>query len=139
MTDWTMQSTERDLNRMLGDYLSKKSTCAKDLARRIGCDPRTAEGFRAGRHWPQAKHWIGLVTAFGADLTEAVFHPEKAAQRLEREIRDLEQQLAERRAAHERIAGEVATDRRRARPRRPQAVAPVQNRPAEDLKRRRAP
>lgn len=105
MTDWTMQSTERDLNRMLGDYLSKKSTCAKDLARRIGCDPRTAEGFRAGRHWPQAKHWLGLVTAFGADLTEAVFHPEKATERLEREIRELEQQLAERRAAHQRVAG----------------------------------
>ncbi len=139
MTDWTMQSTERDLNRMLGDYLSKKSTCAKDLARRIGCDPRTAEGFRAGRHWPQAKHWLGLVTAFGADLTEAVFHPEKAAERLEREIRDLEQQLAERRAAHERIAGEAVHDRRRPRARRAQAVAPVQDRTAASLKRHRAP
>lgn len=139
MTDWTMQSTERDLNRMLGDYLSKKSTCAKDLARRIGCDPRTAEGFRAGRHWPQAKHWLGLVTAFGADLTEAVFHPEKAAERLEREIRELEQQLAERRAAHERIAGEAVHDRRRFRARRPQAVAPVPDRTAASLKRHRAP
>jgi hypothetical protein len=99
MTDWSMQSTERDLNQMLGDFLSRRSVSAKDLARRVGCDPRTAEGFRAGRHWPQAKHWLGLVAAFGTDITEAVFHPDRAAARLQEEIAALEAKLAEQRAA----------------------------------------
>lgn len=98
MTDWTMQSTERDLSKMLGAYLRQRSPSAKHLARRIGCDPRTAEGFRAGRHWPQAKHWPGIIAAFGRDLTEAVFHPDEAAARLSEEIAQLEAELAARRA-----------------------------------------
>ena len=99
MTDWTMQSTERDLSGMLGDYLRRRSTSAKDLAKQVGCDPRTAEGFRAGRHWPQAKHWIGIVAAFGTDVTDAVFHPDRAAARLTEEVAALEQELAAKRAA----------------------------------------
>lgn len=93
-----MQSTERDLRQMLGSYLQRNSQSAKDLARKINCDPRSAEGYRAGRYWPQAKHWVGLVAAFGKDITEAVFHPEETAARLEKELAELEQQLAEKRA-----------------------------------------
>jgi transcriptional regulator with XRE-family HTH domain len=99
MTDWSMQRTERDLSQMLGDYLRARSSSAKQLARKIGCDPRTAEGFRAGRHWPQARHWPGIIAAFGRDVTDAIFHPDAARARLEEEVRALEAQLAERRAA----------------------------------------
>lgn len=99
MTDWTMQSTEYDPRKMLGEFVRSRTSSAKDLARQIGCDPRSAEGYRAGRYWPQAKHWAGLVAAFGRDVTEAVFHPEQAAARLEKEVADLERQLSERRAA----------------------------------------
>lgn len=76
---------------------------AKTLAEEIGCDLRTAENIRQG-HWPIARHWLGLLGAFGEDLTEAVFHPEKAVQRLEREVHDLERQLAEKRAAADAAA-----------------------------------
>lgn len=94
-----MHCTERDPRTLLGDFMRRRSRNAKELARQIGCDPRSAEGYRAGRYWPQAKHWPGIVAAFGADVTEAVFHPERAAARLEQEVRTLEQQLAEKRAA----------------------------------------
>ena len=67
---------------------------AKELARRINCDVRTAENIRRG-HWPVARHWLGLIAAFGRDLTECVFHPEAAAERLQREAQELERKLAE--------------------------------------------
>lgn len=92
---------------------------AKRLARQIGCDVRTAENIKRG-HWPIARHWIGLIRTFGEDITEAVFHPEKAAARLEREVLDLEQQLAEKRAALVASAGSRA----------PKAGRPVQDRAA---------
>lgn len=91
---------------------------AKELSRRIGCDVRTAENLRRG-HWPIARHWLGLLQAFGEDITEAVFHPEKAAERLERECRELERQLQARRAA-------LAAQEKQARsfaPRRPPSAA----------------
>ena len=96
MTDLTMRSTERDLRETLGVYLTRRSSSAKDLARKIGCTPRAAENFRAGRYWPQAKHWAALSLTFGRDLTDAVFHPEVAA---------LEEELAEKRAALRQTAG----------------------------------
>ena len=95
---------------------------AKELARRIDCDPRTAENMKRG-HWPIARHWLGLLATFGEDITEAVFHPEKAAERLEKEVRDLEAVLETRRAAlrdAERFASRMAEirdrDPRRSRP-----------------------
>jgi len=94
-----MQSAERDLRILLGAFLRRRAGSAKDLARIIGCDPRSAENYRAGRYWPQAKHWLGIVQAFGRDVTDAVFHPEEAAARLAMEIRDLEDHLAKKRAA----------------------------------------
>lgn len=94
---------------------------AKTLARLIRCDVRTAENIRKG-HWPNARHWLGLLAAFGHDVTEAVFHPDQAAARLEAEVRQLERQLEERRAALRDAAGPGA--------RRPGAVAPVLDRTA---------
>ncbi len=127
MTDLTMQSTEHDPRTLLGAFLRSRSASAKDLARLIGCDPRAAEGYRAGRYWPQARHWIGIVAAFRRDVTEAVFHPEAAALRLAQELRDLESALAAKRAEAEqaaRVAARLAAVR--ARP---------QDRPAGDLTR----
>lgn len=105
MTDTAMHFTERDLRTLLGNFMRSRSRSAKELARQIGCDPRSAEGYRAGRYWPQAKHWPGIIAAFGADVTEAVFHPERAAARLEQEVRTLELQLAEKRAALGNVQG----------------------------------
>lgn len=98
MSDWALQSMGSDpqlLSKRLSGFVSRLP--AKELARTIGCDVRTAENIRGG-HWPIARHWLGLVAAFGEDITEAVFHPERCAARLEREVRDLEEQLAKKRA-----------------------------------------
>lgn len=124
MTDWMMESTEHDLRGILGTFLSSRTSSAKELARRIGCEPRTAEGFRAGRYWPQAKHWASLVGTFGKDITEAVFHPEETVARLEREAADLEAQLREKRA----LAREMASNL----PRASRSFAPLQERAAVD-------
>lgn len=131
MTDWAMQNHERDPRILLGAYFRRRTLSAKDLARQIGCDARTAEAYRRGEYWPKARHWIGIVSAFGRDVTEAVFHPEAAAERLEREVKDLERQAEERRAALREIQSFA--------PRAAKAVARPDHRTAEDLKRRRAP
>ncbi|WGM47679.1 hypothetical protein KOAAANKH_02561 [Brevundimonas sp. NIBR10] len=94
---------------------------AKALARQIDCDPRTAQNILAG-HWPSARHWLNIVQAFGKDVTEAVFHPDDAAARLEQEVQALERQLAEKRA----LAAEVA----RTTPRPSRAVAASDHRPS---------
>jgi hypothetical protein len=117
MSETAMHCTEHDLRTLLGAFLRARSRSAKDLARQIGCDPRAAEGYRAGRYWPQARHWLGIVAAFGRDVTEAVFHPDAATERLAREVRELEQQLdAKRQAAADaaRTAARLAALRDRA-------------------------
>jgi len=127
MTDWAMQNTEHDLSEMLGAYLRRRTASAKEVARLAGCDPRTAEGFRAGRHWPQAKHWRKLATAFGREITDFVFHPEEWADEAEREVAELEAKLAEKRA--------LAREAKRSRPQAARSFAPLEakNRPAEGL------
>lgn len=108
-----MGSNPHLLSERLAAYLRRR-TNAKGLARQIGCDPRTAENVLAG-HWPNARHWLGIVSAFGADVTEAVFHPQDAVARLETEVERLERELADTRAR----AAEVASFS----PRRPAAPA----------------
>lgn len=81
------------LSARLGAFLRRRET-AKGLARRIRCDRRTAENIMSG-HWPGARHWLGILNAFGRDVTDAVFHPDDAASRLEEEVERLERQLAE--------------------------------------------
>ena len=105
------------LRRALGE-----ANQTKRLASAIDCTPKTAEHILSGSSWPCARHWAALVAAFGRDLTDSVFHPHEAAQRLEHEVRQLEQQLAVRRAALRDVAGAL--------PDRSQAVAPVQDRSA---------
>ena len=76
----------------------------KELARIMGSTERVAENVRRG-HWPTARHFYALVRTFGRDLTEAVFYPDAAAERLEQEVQALEAQLADRRAALRDVAG----------------------------------
>lgn len=109
-----MANNPQLLSDRLSAYLRRRTT-AKSLAREIDCDPRTAENILRG-HWPTARHWLGIVRAFGHDVTEAVFHPQCAVERLELEVQTLERQLAEKRA----MAAEVA----RTTPRLPRDVAP---------------
>jgi hypothetical protein len=118
MTDWAMQSTERELSEMLGDFLRRRTTSAKDLARLSDCDPRTAEGFRAGRHWPSARHFRMIVRAFKRDLIAAVIEPEIDATlaRLSREERDLEERLEEIRKARRSALGGLADREERREP-----------------------
>lgn len=88
-----MQNTERDPRILLGAFFERRTASAKDLARRIECDPRTADGYRRGLYWPAARHWVSIVAAFGKDVTEAVFHPDEAAARLRMELRQREDEL----------------------------------------------
>lgn len=90
----------REDPRLLSERLAAfvRPVPAKVLAERIGCDVRTAENIRRGA-WPIARHWLGLVAAFGRDVTDAVFHPDAARSRLEQEVADLEARLAQRRTA----------------------------------------
>jgi hypothetical protein len=110
-----MQSTERDLSQMLGDFLRRRTSSAKELARLIDCDPRTAEGFRAGRYWPGARHWKLIARAFGRDILAAVFEPEidETLARLRREERELEERLHEIRARRTQAAGGLDLDQER--------------------------
>lgn len=99
MTYGALQSMDDDpqvLARRLATFVAPVP--AKRLSRLVGCDVRTAENIKRG-HWPIARHWAGLIRAFGEDVTEAVFHPHKAAARLEREVRDLEAQIAAKKAS----------------------------------------
>lgn len=107
MTDLLVQSTEYDLSEMLGTFLRRRTGSAKELARLIDCDPRTAEGFRAGRYWPSARHWKLIARAFGRDAISAVFDPEidQTLARLRREERELEERLNELRARRQAAAG----------------------------------
>lgn len=107
------------LSERLSAYLRRRSPSAKGLAREIGCDPRTAENLLTGT-WPNARHWLGIVRAFGHDVTEAVFHPQDAVARLESEVERLERELADTRAR----AAEVASFA----PRLPSRVAALQDR-----------
>lgn len=107
-----MQSTEHDLSEMLGAFLRRRTSTAKDLARLIDCDPRTAEGFRAGRYWPSARHWRLIARAFGRDVLAAVFEPEidHVLARLTMEERQLEERLNEIRARRRQARGPVEVD-----------------------------
>ena len=87
MTDWTMQSSVEDpqiLSKRLGAFVRRQGS-AKEIANLIECDVRTAEQIRAGKTWPIARHWLAIWVTFGEDVLEAVFYPERALQRLQRE------------------------------------------------------
>lgn len=112
-----MRDDPQTLSRRLARFV--RDVPAKELAEIADCTERTAENIRRG-HWPIARHWLGLVRTFGRDLTEAVFHPDAAAARLEEEVAELEAKLAERRA----VLAVVEADHQKHRSR----VAEVQSR-----------
>lgn len=70
---------------------------AKKLARWFGCTEKTADAFRRGESWPNARHWRLIVQHFGRDILAAVFEPEidETLARLRREERELREKLHE--------------------------------------------
>lgn len=85
----------RILLRRLSDYVEPYP--AKKLARWIGCTEKTADAFRRGESWPNARHWRLIVQHFGRDILAAVFEPEidETLARLRREERELREKLHE--------------------------------------------
>lgn len=83
----------------------------KRLAGDINSTPKTAENILSGC-WPNSRHWAAIVRRFGAEVLEAVFAPEIDATvaKLEEEVRELERQLAERRALAHQAARRRAGD-----------------------------
>ena len=110
-----MDFSRNDPTHLLGAYLRRQfpTGAAKQTARVADCDPRTAEGYVEGRRWPNARHWARLAATFGADITDAVFHPEAAAERLQRECDVLAQELETKRAAARALTGLAQADRPR--------------------------
>lgn len=106
----TLQSTENDLRDLLGDFLRRRTNSAKDLARLIDCDPRSADGYRAGRYFPQARHLRLIVRAYGRDVLAALFDPDIDAEdaRMASEERALERQLHELRARRQAVESPLA-------------------------------
>ena len=70
---------------------------AKKLARWIGCSEKTADHFKRGTSWPNARHWRLIVQHFGRDILSAVFEPDidETLARLRREERELRERLHE--------------------------------------------
>jgi hypothetical protein len=81
----------------------------KQLARDIGCEPRTAKNI-LNNYWPSARHLRAIVRRFGQDVITAVFTPdiEPEAARLAKEVRDLEDKLAQANARLKQVAGSDA-------------------------------
>lgn len=111
MTDWTMQSTEDDPRLLLGRFVSARTSSAKDLAQRIGCDVRSAESYRAGRYWPPARLWPAIIAAFGQDVTDAVFHPAETKARLAQQIAARKAELRALERDFHALPGDGAGDR----------------------------
>lgn len=103
------------LLKRLSDYVEPYP--AKKLARWIGCTEKTAEHFRLGTSWPNARHWQLIVRHFGRDVLAAVFEPEidETLARLRREERELREKLHEIEARRIKAAGDlaIAEERRR--------------------------
>ncbi len=89
----------------LGDRLAAflRPMSLVDVQSAASCHLKTAENMKQG-HWPQARHWAALVATFGRDITDAVFHPHEAIERLEREAREYDAKAAEKRAAARNLA-----------------------------------
>lgn len=104
----------------------------KRLASDINCTAKTAENIISG-HWPSSRHMAAIVRRFGRDVVECMFAPEidDTVARLEAEVRQLEQELEEKRELARQVAG------RRARP-APRLVT-LEDRSARSVERSGAP
>lgn len=83
---------------------------AKKLSRWFGCTESTAENFKRGTGWPNARHWRLIVRHFGRDVLAAVFEPEidETLARLRREERELREKLHELEARRIKALGGLA-------------------------------
>lgn len=83
---------------------------AKKLSKWFGCTESTAENFKRGVSWPNARHWKLIVRHFGRDILAAVFEPEidETLARLRREERDLREKLHEIEARRRQALGDLA-------------------------------
>jgi hypothetical protein len=106
----------RILLRRLSDYVEPYP--AKKLARWIGCTEKTADAFRRGESWPNARHWRLIVQHFGRDILAAVFEPEidETLARLRREERELREKLHEIQARRLAATGGLAGAEERRHP-----------------------
>lgn len=103
------------LLKRLADYVQPYP--AKKLSKWFGCTEDTAEKFKGGVSWPNARHWRLIVRHFGRDILAAVFEPEidETLARLRREERELREKLHEIEARRIKAVGDlaVAEERRR--------------------------
>ena len=83
------------LLRRLADFV--RPYPAKRLAAWFGCTEKTAEHFRQGTSWPNARHWVLIVRHFGHDILDSLYGPEidTTLARLRREERQLREKLHE--------------------------------------------
>lgn len=90
-----MDENPNILLRRLADFVEPYPT--KKLARWIGCSEKTADHFKRGTSWPNARHWRLIVQHFGRDILSAVFEPDidETLARLRREERELRERLHE--------------------------------------------
>jgi hypothetical protein len=104
------------LLKRLADYVEPYP--AKKLSRWIGCTEKTAEHFRLGTSWPNARHWQLIVRHFGRDILAAVFEPEidETLARLRREERELREKLHEIEARRRKALGHLAEHEERDHP-----------------------
>ena len=100
----------------LADYL--RPYPAKKLANWFGCTVKTAENFKTGTGWPNARHWKLIVRQFGRDVLAAVFEPEidETLARLRREERELRERLHEIEARRRQALGGLAEYQERREP-----------------------
>ena len=101
----------------------------KRLASDLRCTPKAAENIMRG-HWPNSRHMAAIVRRFGRDVVEAMFAPEidDTVARLEAEVRQLEDQLEQKRALARQAAGRVARPARRSATHTRAAVEPERHR-----------
>jgi dephospho-CoA kinase len=103
-----MDDDPKILLKRFGSYVSPYP--AKKLSRWIGCTEKTADAFRRGESWPNARHWQLIVRHFGRDILAAVFEPEidETLARLRREERELREKLHEIEARRIKASGGLA-------------------------------
>lgn len=121
-----MDDNPRILLDRLAGYLQPYP--AKKLSRWIGSTEKTADAFRRGESWPNARHWKLIVQHFGRDVLAAVFEPEidETLARLRREERELREKLHEIEARRLKALGHLASTQER-------SYAPVDRAPVADL------
>lgn len=102
-----MDEDPQILLRRLAEYV--RPYPARILAPMLNCTERTAEHFRRGESWPNARHWRLIVQAFGRDVLSCVFEPEinDTLARLNREQAQLEERLDEIRTRRRQAVGSL--------------------------------